>query len=72
MNGNTVTSTNGATPAERLASLGLTLPPAPAAAGAYAGAVLSGPFLAIAGQLPRLPDGTLVTGRLGWRGARSP
>ena len=52
-------------PAQRLASLGLTLPPVPAAAGNYAGFILAGNLLAISGQLPRRADGTLLTGRAG-------
>ena len=50
---------------QRLAALGLTLPPAPQAVGNYTGYVLGGGLLVISGQLPRRPDGTLLTGRVG-------
>lgn len=53
------------TPEIRLARLGLTLPPVPAAAGNYAGYVLAGGLLVISGQLARHADGTLLTGRAG-------
>lgn len=53
------------TPEERLAGLGLSLPPIPTAAGNYAGYVLAGSTLAISGQLSRRADGTLLTGRAG-------
>ncbi|MBX9925108.1 MAG: RidA family protein [Hyphomicrobiaceae bacterium] len=56
-------------PEQRLAELGLTLPPAPVAVGAYSACVLSisptGGQLWVSGQLSRRGDGTLVTGRLG-------
>jgi enamine deaminase RidA (YjgF/YER057c/UK114 family) len=55
----------GETPEVRLASLGIVLPPAPAAVGAYAATVCAGRLLAISGQLARRADGTLLTGRLG-------
>ena len=50
---------------QRLAALGLTLPPAPQAVGNYAGYVLGGGLLAISGQLARRADGTLLTGVVG-------
>ncbi len=51
--------------ADRLAELGLTLPPAPSPAAAYVPAVVSGGQVVTAGQLP-VVDGTLeVTGRCG-------
>jgi enamine deaminase RidA (YjgF/YER057c/UK114 family) len=53
------------TPAERLTALGLALPAAPAAVGAYAAAVLADRMLVVSGQLSRRADGTLLTGRLG-------
>ena len=49
----------------RLESLGLMLPAAPIAAGNYAGFILAGNLLAVSGQLPRRPDGSLLTGRVG-------
>lgn len=51
--------------ADRLAKLGLTLPPVPAAAGNYAGFILAGNLLAVSGQLARRANGTLLTGRAG-------
>ncbi|NJM55464.1 MAG: RidA family protein [Verrucomicrobiae bacterium] len=52
--------------AARLSALGLTLPPAPAAVGAYAATIIStGGLLAVSGQLSRRGDGTLITGRVG-------
>ena len=53
------------TPEQRLADLGLALPPVPAAAGNYAGFVLAGNMLVISGQLSRRADGSLLTGRVG-------
>ncbi len=50
---------------QRLAALGLVLPPAPQAVGNYSGFVLGGHLLAISGQLARRADGTLLTGRVG-------
>lgn len=51
--------------ADRLAELGLTLPPAPSPAAAYVPAVVSGGQVITAGQLP-LVDGALpTTGRCG-------
>ena len=54
-----------ATPEQRLAALGLSLPEIPPAAGNYAGFVLAGPMLVISGQLSRHSDGVLLTGRVG-------
>ncbi len=54
-----------ATPEQRLADLGLALPAAPAAVGAYAAGVRTGGQLWISGQLSRRADGVLVSGRLG-------
>ena len=53
------------TPDGRLTRLGLALPPAPVAAGNYAGFVLHGGLLVVSGQLARRADGTLLTGRAG-------
>ena len=50
---------------DRLAALGLTLPPVPRPAAAYVPAVRHGELVIVSGQLP-LVDGTLVaTGRVG-------
>lgn len=55
----------GAGAADRLAELGLTLPPVPAALAAYLPAVRTGELIFTAGQLP-LVDGALsVVGRVG-------
>lgn len=43
---------------ERLAGLGITLPPAPEPMGAYARAVIAGSLVFVSGQLPRL-DGEM-------------
>ena len=53
------------TPEQRLAKMGLALPPVPQAAGNYAGFVLAGSMLVVSGQLARRADGTLLTGRAG-------
>lgn len=49
---------------QRLADLGIALPPAAAPVAAYVPVVASGPFAHVSGQLPFI-DGQLVTGRLG-------
>lgn len=52
-------------PAERLAALGLTLPPVAAPVAAYVPAVRSGPFVYVSGQLP-VVDGKLpAIGKVG-------
>ncbi|MCS6986367.1 MAG: RidA family protein [Sphingomonadaceae bacterium] len=50
---------------DRLAALGLTLPPAPPPAASYRPFVQVGSLLYVAGQIPQAPDGTLLRGRLG-------
>lgn len=52
-------------PQQRLNALGLTLPPAPKPIGAYVPSLVLGDFLYCSGHLPLLPDGGLVTGRVG-------
>jgi enamine deaminase RidA (YjgF/YER057c/UK114 family) len=53
------------TPEDRLAALGLALPPVAAPVAAYVPAVRSGPYVYTAGQLP-LADGKLLrTGKVG-------
>ena len=49
---------------ERLADLGITLPSAPAPAGAYVACVQTGNLLFVSGQIASGPEG-LITGRLG-------
>jgi enamine deaminase RidA (YjgF/YER057c/UK114 family) len=53
------------TPQQRLVDLGLTLPSAPKPIGAYVPSLVLGNFLYCSGHLPLLPDGGLVTGRVG-------
>jgi enamine deaminase RidA (YjgF/YER057c/UK114 family) len=54
-----------ASPAAKLAALGLVLPPAPAAVADYVPYVQTGALLVVSGQLPFLPDGTIPAH---WRG----
>jgi enamine deaminase RidA (YjgF/YER057c/UK114 family) len=51
--------------AEKLAQLGLQLPPAPEPKGLYKAVVISGNLLMTSGHLPVDPSGKLTTGRLG-------
>jgi enamine deaminase RidA (YjgF/YER057c/UK114 family) len=53
------------TPEEKLASLGLTLPPAPKPVANYVPYRFAGNLLYLSGQGPRGADGSLLTGRLG-------
>lgn len=53
------------TVADRLADLGLTLPPAPSPAAAYVPAIVSGRQVVTAGQLPVVDGALAVTGRCG-------
>lgn len=53
------------TPEDRLAALGLTLPPAPNPVGNYVTHTFEGPLLYLSGQGPRGHDGVLRTGRVG-------
>lgn len=53
---------------QRLAELGITLPPAPKAAANYAPAQRDGDLLFLSGHLPLMEDGSLMTGRLGEAG----
>lgn len=50
---------------ERLAKLGLTLPPAPKPIGNYVPFRLTGNLLFLSGVGPRHPDGSLTTGKVG-------
>lgn len=50
---------------EKLAELGMTMPPAPAPKGLYKPVVALGNLLYTSGHLPTRPDGQLVTGRVG-------
>lgn len=53
------------TPEQKLASLGLVLPPAPSPLAQYRPARLIGNTLYLSGQIPRNPDGSFILGRLG-------
>lgn len=53
------------TPYERLAELGLTLPPVPTPLGTYVPSVLEGGLLFLSGQGPREADGSRHTGKVG-------
>ena len=53
------------TPEERLAALGLTLPPVPTPMANYVPFRLAGDLLFLSGQGPKRPDGTFMVGRLG-------
>jgi enamine deaminase RidA (YjgF/YER057c/UK114 family) len=52
-------------PAERLAALGLTLPPVAAPGGAYVPAVRAGQFVYTAGQIPAVDGKVLAVGKVG-------
>lgn len=49
----------------KLEEMNVTLPPAPKPAGVYAPAVLVGNMLYVSGHGPLLPDGSLISGRVG-------
>ena len=52
-------------PSQRIASLGLLLPPAPPPAGLYKPVLVVGEFLYVSGQGPIQSDGTYLTGCVG-------
>ncbi|MDG3582608.1 MULTISPECIES: RidA family protein [Galbibacter] len=52
-------------PSEKIKELGLILPPAPKPAGVYRPVLVVDNFLYISGQGPVLPDGSLMSGRVG-------
>lgn len=52
-------------PSERIAALGLVLPPAPKPAGVYRPILVVDHFLYVSGQGPVLEDGSLITGKVG-------
>ena len=52
-------------PVERLAALGLTLPPVAAPGGAYVPAVRAGQFIYTAGQIPTVDGTLLAVGKVG-------
>ena len=53
------------TPEEALQNLGLELPPAPKPQGVYVPVVIDGDLVYVSGHGPLLPDGTLMSGRVG-------
>ena len=53
------------TPDEKLAALGLTLPPSPSPLANYVPIRRDGDTVYLAGQGPRLPDGSMRTGKVG-------
>ena len=53
------------TPEQRVAALGLVLPPAPKVLGAYKPCLVVGRQAWLSGHLPLLPDGSLVRGKVG-------
>ena len=53
------------TPEEKLAQMGITLPPAPNPAANYVNAVRTGDLLFLAGKGPTTPDGKYITGKVG-------
>ena len=53
------------TPQERLAALGLELPPAPKVMGAYKPCLVVGGQAWLSGHGPLQPDGSLVRGKVG-------
>lgn len=56
---------HSATPEERLAELGITLPEVSPAIANYVGAVRTGNLIFLAGHLPRDEKGEVITGKLG-------
>ena len=58
-------SADGSTPEEKIAALGLALPPVAAPAANYVPAVRVNSLIFLAGQLPRDGAGRVITGRLG-------
>jgi enamine deaminase RidA (YjgF/YER057c/UK114 family) len=54
-----------ASPHDRLAALGIVLPPVGAAAGAYKPCLVVGQQVYVSGHLPRSADGALVKGKVG-------
>lgn len=60
-----MTESDARSPEQRLASLGLTLPPVPQPLGAYVPAARTGSYVYTSGQLPRGDGQPLVTGQVG-------
>ena len=53
------------TPEDKLAQMGITLPPTPNPAANYVNAVRTGNLLFLAGKGPGTPDGKYITGKVG-------
>lgn len=53
------------TPDENFDTLNLELPPAPAPKGVYKPSLIVGNFIYVSGHGPYMPDGSLMTGRIG-------
>ena len=62
---NAVRAADAATPEQRLAELGLTLPEVPAAIANYVPAVRTGQLVFLAGQIARGTDGKFLAGKVG-------
>lgn len=62
---NTAPAADTATPAQKLAALGLSLPPTTPAIANYVPAVRSGSLVFLAGQLARGADGKFIAGKVG-------
>ena len=62
---NVVHAADAATPEERLAALGLTLPEVPSAIANYVPAVRTGQLVFLAGQIARGADGQFLAGKVG-------
>ena len=60
-----MTDNNASAPESRLLELGIQLPPAPAPAGSYVTVLRTGNLLYTSGHGPSLPDGSLITGKVG-------
>jgi enamine deaminase RidA (YjgF/YER057c/UK114 family) len=65
MNPTPLKDATGTTPSERLASLGIALPPAPQPIANFVTYVIEGNMLYLSGQGPSEADGTLNTGKVG-------
>ena len=65
MNTSPATAKISGTPAERLAALGIALPPAPPPIANFVTHVIEGNILYLSGQGPREADGFLHTGKVG-------
>jgi enamine deaminase RidA (YjgF/YER057c/UK114 family) len=60
-----MTGSDADSPEQRLAALGLTLPPVASALGSYVPAVRTGNYVYTSGQIPRVEGQLLATGKVG-------